>query len=104
MIVVDAGVLLSGIIEALRDCESEDGVLTSGAFVGLQLPHQSPEANGAYIFKKIIGTALAFALDNCWVCHVLFSSHECSECVQLLNQMSRTEVTKEVEVIDSIGK
>ncbi|OJJ63919.1 hypothetical protein ASPSYDRAFT_25956 [Aspergillus sydowii CBS 593.65] len=58
MIVVDAGVLLSGIIEALRDCESEDGVLTSGAFVGLQLPHQSPEANGAYIFKKIIGSIL----------------------------------------------
>ncbi|KAL4934379.1 3',5'-cyclic-nucleotide phosphodiesterase PDE1 [Aspergillus undulatus] len=58
MVAVDAGTLLSGIIDALAVCKSENSVVTDGAFTGLPLPHQTVEANSVHIFKDIIGSVL----------------------------------------------
>ncbi|KAL4787492.1 cAMP phosphodiesterases class-II-domain-containing protein [Aspergillus varians] len=58
MAAVDAGTLLSGIIDVLDESKNENGVLISGPFAGLHLPHQRAEANGVHIFKKIIGSVL----------------------------------------------
>ncbi|KAL2824150.1 cAMP phosphodiesterases class-II-domain-containing protein [Aspergillus cavernicola] len=55
---VDAGTLLSGIIHVLNECENKDGIISSGPFAGLQLPHKSTPANAAYIFQRIVGTVL----------------------------------------------
>ncbi|KKK26913.1 hypothetical protein ARAM_003748 [Aspergillus rambellii] len=58
MIAVDAGTLLCGIINALTGCDNKDGVVTSGPFAGLPLPHKTIPSNAAYVFQKIIGAVL----------------------------------------------
>ncbi|KAL4871277.1 cAMP phosphodiesterases class-II-domain-containing protein [Aspergillus spectabilis] len=76
MVAVDAGTMLCGIINVLRqskdeegskntegskkkaDYKNEDGIVKSGPFAGLRLPHARDTANAAYIFRQIIGSVL----------------------------------------------
>ncbi|KAL4909785.1 cAMP phosphodiesterases class-II-domain-containing protein [Aspergillus multicolor] len=58
MVAVDAGTLLGGLVHAAEQCETENGVVTSGPFVGLHLPHRTAGANAKHIFESIIGRIL----------------------------------------------
>ncbi|CAG8003368.1 unnamed protein product [Penicillium salamii] len=62
VVAVDAGTLLAGIIRLLErympDCTNEEGVMTSGPFQGLELPNKTPQANGAHVFRELIGNVL----------------------------------------------
>ncbi|KAL4941739.1 cAMP phosphodiesterases class-II-domain-containing protein [Aspergillus oleicola] len=58
VVAVDAGTLLSAIIDTLAKCTKSDGKLTAGAFAGLDVPHQGAEANAVHIFRNIIGSVL----------------------------------------------
>lgn len=62
VIAVDAGTLLAGIIRTLERSKTEirddKHVVKEGAFAGLTLPCKSPQANGAHIFREILGAVL----------------------------------------------
>lgn len=62
VIAVDAGTMLAGIIRELSrylpGSKDNQGVLTEGPFKGLQLPHETAEANAAHVFREIIGGVL----------------------------------------------
>lgn len=68
LLAVDAGTLLGGIVRILEDqlpksCaevprEKVRTVLTEGPFAGLALPNVTAKANGAYVFREILGAVL----------------------------------------------
>ncbi|KAJ5676751.1 uncharacterized protein N7477_002384 [Penicillium maclennaniae] len=62
VVAVDAGTMLAGIIRLLDKyvpgSKDEEGILQDGPFKGLELPHETAQANAAYIFREIIGAVL----------------------------------------------
>lgn len=62
MIAVDAGTLLAGIIRTLDLylTETKEGEIQmkDGPFVGLNMPFRTAQANGAFIFRELIGAFL----------------------------------------------
>ncbi|KAM5504329.1 3',5'-cyclic-nucleotide phosphodiesterase pde1 [Microsporum canis] len=67
VVAVDAGTLLSGLIRILEtdsptelatDARGQRRVVCSGPLAGLELPHVSPDANAAHIFRDILAGVL----------------------------------------------
>lgn len=62
LIAVDAGTLLAGIIRTLERSQAESNndkyVVKGGSFAGLTLPCKTPQANGAHVFREILGAVL----------------------------------------------
>ncbi|KAL2863710.1 3',5'-cyclic-nucleotide phosphodiesterase PDE1 [Aspergillus lucknowensis] len=54
IVAVDAGTLLSPIIDILDECEYTGDSILSGPFMGLRIPHKTPKANAAFIFQKLV--------------------------------------------------
>jgi len=62
VVAVDAGTMLAGIIRLLEryipDSKDDEGILQEGPFKGLELPHETAQANAAHVFRELIGTVL----------------------------------------------
>ncbi|KAL2845721.1 cAMP phosphodiesterases class-II-domain-containing protein [Aspergillus pseudoustus] len=60
MLAVDAGTMLSSIIDILDTCDqsSGSGYFTDGPFKGMSMPHKTSKANAVYIFQRLISTVL----------------------------------------------
>ncbi|KAJ5126769.1 Cyclic-AMP phosphodiesterase class-II [Penicillium atrosanguineum] len=62
VVAVDAGTMLAGIIRLLDKyipgSKDEEGILQDGPFKGLEMPHETAQANAAYVFREIIGAVL----------------------------------------------
>ncbi|OQD78676.1 hypothetical protein PENDEC_c001G05732 [Penicillium decumbens] len=62
VVAVDAGTMLAGIIRLLEryipGSKDDEGILQEGPFKGLELPHETAQANAAHVFRELIGTVL----------------------------------------------
>lgn len=61
VLAIDAGVHLAAVIRILQEHPSNaqgKGVISGGPFANLKLPHDSAEANGAYIVRELVSAYL----------------------------------------------
>ncbi|KAL2820740.1 cAMP phosphodiesterases class-II-domain-containing protein [Aspergillus granulosus] len=60
ILAVDAGTLLSSIIDILDTCDQTDNsaYFTDGPFKGMSRPHETSKANAVYIFQRLVSTVM----------------------------------------------